>query len=145
MKKDLVQIELEKIYKKFGILRPLDVVDEARAESSPLHGYFQWDDTIAAEEFRKNQAMHLIVSVRIEDEGKKRQLFWNARIKQDDEMAQGYHDLQRVKTDQQIYEEVLKEVVKDLRYMLQKYDTIKELGALINKEAVRRIEEQLGL
>lgn len=37
-----------------------DVLEAARDESSPLHKHFEWDDTKAAEAFRREQARNLI-------------------------------------------------------------------------------------
>lgn len=51
-----------------GFLRPQAVVDEARAEESPLHGAFEWDDGVAAEKYRLDQAQRLIRSFRVEIE-----------------------------------------------------------------------------
>ncbi len=42
------------------------VVDSARPLDHPLHSAFEWDDTAAAEEYRKVQARHLIRSLVIE-------------------------------------------------------------------------------
>ena len=38
------------------------LVAEARDPSHPLHGYFEWDDTIAAEKYRENQALQMIMA-----------------------------------------------------------------------------------
>lgn len=55
-----------------GLLRPQAVVDAARDEDSPLHGAFEWDDGIAAEKYRLDQAQRLIRSFRVtvEDGGR---------------------------------------------------------------------------
>jgi hypothetical protein len=42
---------------------PEGVVEAARAETSPLHGFFEWDDNIAGEKYRLGQARDLIVRV----------------------------------------------------------------------------------
>lgn len=47
-----------------GRLTVDDVVDAARDPDSPLHGEFEWDDTVAAELYRRTQARRLIVTVR---------------------------------------------------------------------------------
>ena len=57
--------ELERIRRKHGILRPELVVDESRDEMSVLHRVFQWDDAIAAEQYRKTQARNLIDSITV--------------------------------------------------------------------------------
>jgi hypothetical protein len=55
---------LEELRKKFkGELTPKDVVDDARSKRSPLHSFFEWNDSGAAEAFRLTQARGLIRSV----------------------------------------------------------------------------------
>jgi hypothetical protein len=43
-----------------GLLRAVDVVEEARHPASPLHEYFQWDDSLAAHQWRLQQARQMI-------------------------------------------------------------------------------------
>ena len=49
-----------------GLLHPQAVVAAASNTDSPLHAYFEWDDTQAARQFREEQARGLIRSVKIE-------------------------------------------------------------------------------
>lgn len=51
---------------KDGRLDPADVVEAARDPASPLHGYFEWDDTEAARQHRLGQARQLIRRIKIE-------------------------------------------------------------------------------
>lgn len=44
------------------------LVDESRPEDAPLHDAFEWNDTIAAEEWRKHTARHIINSLVIREE-----------------------------------------------------------------------------
>lgn len=55
-----------------GSLTASRLVTEAAAEDHPLHSRFQWDDTVAAHEFRLMQARQIIVSVSVQPEGAKR-------------------------------------------------------------------------
>jgi hypothetical protein len=48
-----------------GSITPQDVLDDARAPDSPLHGLFQWDDATAAEAHRLDQAREVIRQVRV--------------------------------------------------------------------------------
>lgn len=58
---------LERLGKRHnGVLEPEMVVDAARDEKSPLHPHFEWDDSAAAEEFRKGQARELVRSLTID-------------------------------------------------------------------------------
>lgn len=57
--------QLEAIREKHGYLDPDVVVSEARAKNHPLHARFEWDDKVAGEAWRREQAHRLIQSVRI--------------------------------------------------------------------------------
>jgi hypothetical protein len=46
-----------------GELTPRDVLDDARNPNSPLHSFFEWSDTEAAEQYRLSQARGLIKAV----------------------------------------------------------------------------------
>lgn len=53
------------LYEARGVLVPAAVVDAARDEASPLHSCFEWDDGVAAERHREDQARSLIRRVRV--------------------------------------------------------------------------------
>lgn len=57
--------ELERIHQKHGALKPKIVVNESRPEDAPLHPVFEWDDFVAAEEWRVHTARNLIRSVHV--------------------------------------------------------------------------------
>ena len=48
-----------------GKLTASQVLEVARSPDSPLHPYFEWDDSIAAEQWRLEQARELIRRVKI--------------------------------------------------------------------------------
>ena len=48
-----------------GVLKVEDVLAEARDEGSPLHKHFEWDDSEAAELYRRTQARSLIQKCKI--------------------------------------------------------------------------------
>ena len=60
-----VREELERIYNTAGVLTPAAVVDDARPEDAPLHSHFEWDDSVAGEQYRLVQARQLIRSVKV--------------------------------------------------------------------------------
>lgn len=57
--------ELLGIRNEYGRLTAETVVEVARDPGHPLHDRFEWDDAIAGEAFRREQARLLIRSVRI--------------------------------------------------------------------------------
>lgn len=59
-------------------LTAAELVEENRPEDAPLHNAFEWQDSVAAEEWRKHQARHIIASiicVKKEDKPPVRQFF----------------------------------------------------------------------
>jgi hypothetical protein len=48
-----------------GKLTPDDVVRAARDPNNALHEYFDWDDSVAGQKWRIQQARHLIASVQV--------------------------------------------------------------------------------
>lgn len=65
LKAQVVGTRLESLRKKHGKLTPAIVVADAKADTSPLHPAFEWDDKKAAAEYREVQAGYIIRSVEI--------------------------------------------------------------------------------
>jgi hypothetical protein len=64
--REVVEQELDRLTRLGGgTLPPVDVVNSARSPKSPLHRYFEWNDAIAGEAYRLDQARMLIRSVRV--------------------------------------------------------------------------------
>ena len=58
-------LELDRIQQKYGAIKPKIVVDEARPDDAPLHPVFEWNDVVAAEEWRVHTARNLVRSVQV--------------------------------------------------------------------------------
>ena len=56
---------LQRVYDEHGQLTPRLVVDLARDPNHELHNRFEWDDSVAAEKYRLDQARDLIRKVRV--------------------------------------------------------------------------------
>lgn len=65
MKPGAIAKELKKLERK-GEITSQRVVNAARNESHPLHGCFEWDDTVAGEKWRNEQARRIIRTVEYE-------------------------------------------------------------------------------
>lgn len=57
--------QLQSIYDQRGQLTPSLIVDEARDTAHPLHSRFEWNDDVAGEKYRQQQAHELIRSVKV--------------------------------------------------------------------------------
>lgn len=60
-----VKKQLEDIYEAHGQLTPQLLVDAARPADHPLHDRFEWDNSVAGEKYREEQARSLIRTVRV--------------------------------------------------------------------------------
>ncbi len=54
---------LEKLEKKHGGATPEDILKEAKPKKSPIHNWFEWDNTEAARKHREWQARSLVQQV----------------------------------------------------------------------------------
>lgn len=63
----VIATELKKIQQVQSVITPKLVVQVAEDEANPLHKYFEWNNTKAADRYREWQARQLILSVYLVD------------------------------------------------------------------------------
>ena len=141
----LVLDALTEIESKEGILRPQDVVKAAQNEDSPLHKHFEWEDSEAAAKYRIWQARQLIASVKVEFLGEDRPAYYNATVQVESVPVRGYHSLEKVLNDEELREKVVIQAVKDLAFVYRKYESLKEIQELINKEKLEEKKQEFGV
>jgi hypothetical protein len=123
---------LLEIKEKYGILRPSDVVNEAKKHSSPLHNFFEWNEKKAAESFRLWQARYLIGAIEIkvayhpEQNGK---LFNNVKIHN---IGKAYVTREEVLGNKDFYEQTLKTAYQKFLYYKEQYMHFKELHPIFD-------------
>lgn len=60
----VVERELDAIYAEHDTLTTDLILEKARNKKHPLHAYFDWDDTVAAEKWRQTQALQLVMATK---------------------------------------------------------------------------------
>ena len=115
------------------MISPEAVVAAARPKNSPLHEYFDWEDSEAARCWRLHQARNLIrVCIRIEelpnDEKQEIQVFVSLPEDRNDEG--GYRVMTDVLNDDERREALLEMALKDLQTFRRKYAILKELASV---------------
>ena len=60
---------IDSILRKHGSVKPEQLLEVAKAKTSPIHNYFTWDDAAAAQKQRLSEAANLIRSVRVVIDG----------------------------------------------------------------------------
>jgi hypothetical protein len=118
--------ELQRLRREAGELTPDIVVDAARDEHAVLHPAFEWDDEIAAQNFRKQQARHLLRGVCIvRDEGEPIPMHFH--IVTDD--GGKYESVERIQNDPDLYEAALAELTSKVRGAQSAVDQLLQIGA----------------
>ena len=136
--------ELKHIEKVSGSLTPESVVDAARDPLSPLHNRFCWDDGVAAEAYRRQQAITLIGTVKVFFENKHLQAFHNVTVKVGTEQRGVYLGLNEILSDSDLHDQVLERALGELNHWQTKYETLNELKSVINTSAMEELEKKLG-
>ena len=102
-----------------GLVQPEKVVEAASSPESPLHKYFEWDDSEAAHQYRLAQARKLVVRVVVKD-GSRKPIRVNVTIrKADGTERRGYVPVERAITD----EDMCAQVIHDVKRGLTSYRT----------------------
>jgi len=123
---------LVELYERDGVLEPAAVVAEAASPTSPLHSHFVWDNSVAADRYRRIQAGRLISSpqlrIRIEPER-------TISVPRFTRVAEsgGY-----VSTDEAITqhrEEVLQRLLRDLSALRRRYQHLLDFDAALRQAA----------
>lgn len=122
--------ELERIRKGHGgLLRPVHVVESARDEDNPLHSYFEWDDSKAAQRYRLDQARDLIqVVVRVlPNTNTPYRVYVSLQSDRERPMG-GYRTTVDVLSDGEMRTEALAMALAELEAVKERYGHLKELA-----------------
>jgi len=124
-----------------GVLKVDDVLEEARRKDSVLHKHFEWDDSEAAEQYRRQQARALIQRCRIqlvETEPVKIRAF--VSLPTDREHGGGYRLITEVAGDTYLKEEMLRDIRMTITRWTQKLHLLDQDLA----DKLLEIEERLN-
>lgn len=130
-----------------GRLTPPAVVEAARNNRHPLHKFFEWDDKIAAESFRLEQARTLIRSVAIVGEGDADPA--PAFLSIADKGGTSYRSLGDVLDSADLQNSVLAAAERDLAAFERRYRSLSDICQIIRdareKVAARRNKHESRL
>ena len=106
-----------------------DVVDLARDENTSLHRCFEWDDTIAAEKYRVQQAGTVVRMLVYVDEKKEEKTSVRIFYKTDERKV--YAPTRLIVQDKDEYQKLLDRAMNELRMFKEKYKMLKELDYIL--------------
>jgi hypothetical protein len=124
-----------------GELRPADVVKEAKRRQSPLHPYFEWDNTKAAQQYRLEQARDLIRSVEVvivdhTPDGPKEVTVHRKFPNLQEGGRRGtspYRDMNAVMENEDMTEMLVQRALEDLEIFKARYQHLKQLKGVITE------------
>lgn len=114
-----------------GGLTAARLLDANREVGTPLHDEFEWDDSVAAEKFRENQASYLIRHITVtETTHSTEPVAVRAFVKVVENDAPVYANFARVLSDAELRSQMLNRAKSELAAFATKYETLEELSAL---------------
>lgn len=119
---------LEDMHNRGVEITPEELLCEARDESSPIHAEFEWDDGIAAEKYRVEQARLLISHVRIVREEEPPQQYKERGFVPIPGGNRVYVPLQTALGKEEYKSHLLKQARNDAEIFLAKYRRLEELA-----------------
>lgn len=115
-----------------GTLEPPQVLADARNPNSPLHGAFEWDDSVAAEKYRVDQAAHmirmLVVTVKISEREPAQPVRAFVSVKKIDKPQ--YVSLETAMSDTALRAQVVEAAWKELLGWRERHRQLKELSRI---------------
>lgn len=124
---------IEKIIEMKGNITPVALLEAARSEKHPLHNYFIWDDAIAAERYRQEQAGYIIRHIVIEPENitdSKIQVRAFVNVEEDKESH--YTTIGNAMANPALREQVISKAYKELKSWENKYWDLKEFAEVFD-------------
>lgn len=130
---NVVGAHIEMLRGKFkGELTPEDVLDDAKNPNSPLHSFFEWDDTEAARQHRLKQARGLIravVAVYVQED--KPAVRMRAYVHVNEPSAPHYRETTHALSQRNTRDLVLKRALRELNDWKRKYADLKEFAKVV--------------
>ena len=129
--------ELERIRTRHnGRLEPEWVVHEAKAKRNPLHDLFEWDDNVAAQNYRVDQARGVIRSIDVVVEEVEAPKPVRAFVSVWRGSDRSYTSVSHAMSDPKLRQQVLAEALASLEAWRKRYAELEELAdvfAVIDK------------
>lgn len=118
---------LDSLADRNGHVEPRAVLDASRDANAPLHDVFDWDDSVAAENWRLYQARQLIINIvtvetNDQEEREQTRTFVSAPQKN------AYVTLQAALNDDEMRVHLLEQARRDAKIFLSKYRNLQELA-----------------
>lgn len=113
----------------FGKFTPMEVLEKAKDETTELHKCFEWNDSIAAEKYRLEQAKNIIRMLVYEKETKEQAV---VRYYAKTETKHVYQPTKQFLVQEDEYQGLLRRALAELEAFKNKYHTLTELESIFD-------------
>lgn len=148
---EIVGREVERLGGATQTVQVDSFVDAARVTASPLHGLFEWNDSTAAEHYRKQQARQILASLVITivqtstNESRSTRAFLIARPEGEE---RSYVSTERITGDRDLQRQVVGSAHRELLNFIRRFEHIAALAPRMphlkaEADAMRDIADQL--
>jgi hypothetical protein len=128
-----------------GELTPEDVLSDAKHDNSPLHSFFEWDNTAAAHQHRLAQARGLIrsvVAIYVDEEKQKPAVRAKAYVHIAEAGAPHYREAGHAMSQSKTRRMVLQRAWRELQAWKTRYSDLKEFSDLF--EVIAEVEKHIA-
>ena len=122
---------LESMERNGAEITPRSVLDIAKNPDSPIHDDFEWDDTVAAEKYRLEQARRMIVCLKRVDAEEVQKDYKLRAVVSTPGGNNVYVPLQTALGREDYKAHLLKQAKNDSEIFLAKYRKLEELSAVV--------------
>lgn len=128
---------MEEIEERHGTVTSELFLEASRAEDSPTHGVFEWDDGLAAEKYRLHQASQTICAIRVVvQEGPAAEVGGNpprayVNVQSDDRKRAQYMNVSDALSNEDTRSAVLTRALRELKAFQEKYSCLSELAEVL--------------
>lgn len=124
--KGIYKADAQKIADEIGenSITPQEVLEKAKDESSELHKCFEWDNDVAAEKYRLQQARAIIINLVYVSKGKEEQPVRCFQITAEKSV---YQPTKRFLVQENQYQQLLARAKAELESFRRRYETVTEL------------------
>lgn len=127
---DAVQ-ELERIESLYGSLTPENVLNASRSPNAVLHTLFEWDDNVAAEHYRLQQARTILnnIEVKIVSNGQSKNIAVYEVVRS--QAGKEYKNIESMTPDDVNY--IKDRTLRELNILKDKLSTYKQFNAVVTQ------------
>ena len=125
----------EEIEQTYGAVTSSNMVNAARSTESELHPLFEWDDQIAGEKWRNQQAKMILSSLRIvvnENEEEPTVVRAYVNVSPPTKKEAVYIQIEKAVNDERSHQQLLLNAYRELNAFQKKYQVLTELKTLFD-------------